>query len=738
MKWHKMLTIVLLISFLVGLGSFGISSVSAAAPVAPTLLYPVGDLSVGNSNLFQFRWTFVSGATNYTLQIDNENDFTSPVVVYNSTTNIVSMNMDFGIWYGRVKASNADGDSPWSNILQFNVIPAVPIIVSPVDNCILPNVNFVWRTYSAFNYASEIQLSQVSDFSSLIFSAEFMNSQAVYYGPYYEYRLSYTLPIGFYYWRVRTWAGTFTSSWVTQSFLIAIPPNVAPYIISPANNSTLTTRNVAINWNYIWNADRYRIEIFTSSQLIVDNIVFTNSYSFVGDDNTSYSFRVRAGNPVGWGPWSGWGQFKILLPPNTPTLVSPFNGAVLQNNNIVVLNWNSIPTAASYLVEISNTNTGAVQTFEVLAPYTVLNFPGYWGNTYLWKIKAKNPSGESGWSNSWMFTIQENTPPVITINLLSQYTNQVTVTIPGTVIDPQPGSGVNVFTCNSEQVNFGSDGTFSITKALSEGVNIFNFIAIDKAGNSSSQTVQVILDTTPPEIDITSPVAPVYPVSQGFTVVANITIKGRVQDALLITLLINNQQVVVTSGGYFEYKMNLNYGPNEVYLKAIDAAGNVSEKTLAIYKTFNPVFIYTINNPKMKVQMINTMGQLDWDSVEIDPGRYTIPVIMKGRVFIPIRKTIELIGGTTEWGANEKKITIYVTDRGKTIELWIGKSQAKITDGYGNVSWVPIEKGDATVVPFIRNDRSYFPLRFVAEQLNANVEWNQVLQQVRIEFPIVP
>ncbi len=43
---------------------------------------------------------------------------------------------------------------------------------------------------------------------------------------------------------------------------------------------------------------------------------------------------------------------------------------------------------------------------------------------------------------------------------------------------------------------------------------------------------------------------------------------------------------------------------------------------------------------------------------EIDPGRGTVPVIVKGRTLVPIRAIIEEMGGTIEWDGNERKVTI--------------------------------------------------------------------------------
>ena len=742
MKWHKkLLTIVLLISFIVGLGSFGMKNVSAAAPAnPPTPLTPQGEISLCDTLLrnASFKWTAVSGATGYTIQIATVPDFTSILINYSSTNTEVylgGINLSPGIHYWRVQAYNLDGPSAWSLPLIFYVIPCAPVLVLPPNNnFVLPNVTFVWTT--CYSFDTEFQLSNRPDFVTLLIDVNFSASQGRYKGPYvYEYKFYWPLSCGMHWWRVRTKLGTEVSPWTTQPFMIIIPPNIAPTLIAP-QDVIISSRSVNIQWSYVANGDRYQLQICKGNSFLTDTVVFATSYNFLGEDNTSYCFRVRAGNPVGWGPWSGWGQFKILLPPNTPTLVSPFNGAVLQNNNIVVLNWNSIPTAASYLVEISNANTSAVQTFEVLAPYTVLNFPGYWGNTYLWKIKAKNPSGESGWSNSWMFTIQENIPPRLEIDQYSQHTNQPTIVVRGKVYDLE--SGIDALCWGPNPIPTASDGSFEIAFTLQEGPNSFTIFALDKAGNKTVRTIDIFKDTTPPEIDITFPVAPIYPASDVSTVISDIEITGTIKDLLPITLLINNEQVAVTSG-YFEYKTKLNNGLNKIYIKAIDAAGNASEKTLLISKVLPETTIkFQINNPKMQVLQINTKGESEWVAKDIDPGRWVIPQIVKGRIFIPARGYIEEIKGEIYWDPLDKKVTIYVKQRGRTIELWIGRNKAQITEADGRQYLVAIENGDGSIVPFIYNGRTYLPLRFISEQLNATVTWDEIQKIATIEFPIVP
>lgn len=113
--------------------------------------------------------------------------------------------------------------------------------------------------------------------------------------------------------------------------------------------------------------------------------------------------------------------------------------------------------------------------------------------------------------------------------------------------------------------------------------------------------------------------------------------------------------------------------------------------------------ILQINNPYMTVNGI---------SREIDPGRGTVPVIVNGRTLLPIRSVIETIGGIVSWNEAESKVTIQV--KGTTIELWINNKTTRV-NGANKIT---------DVAPQTINDRTMMPLRFIAENLGADVKWD--------------
>ena len=108
-------------------------------------------------------------------------------------------------------------------------------------------------------------------------------------------------------------------------------------------------------------------------------------------------------------------------------------------------------------------------------------------------------------------------------------------------------------------------------------------------------------------------------------------------------------------------------------------------------------------------------------SMKID-AQGSKPMIKDGRTFLPIRKLIESLGGTVEWDASEQKVTILLN--GHSIILYIGKANALVD---GNA--VTLD-----VAPFILNNRTYLPLRFVSENLGAVVEWNASNKTVTIYY----
>jgi hypothetical protein len=115
--------------------------------------------------------------------------------------------------------------------------------------------------------------------------------------------------------------------------------------------------------------------------------------------------------------------------------------------------------------------------------------------------------------------------------------------------------------------------------------------------------------------------------------------------------------------------------------------------------------------------------------MEIDPGRGTVPVIMKGwdRTIVPIRAIVEVIGGTVSWDANARMVLIEL--KGNSIKLWIDNPVAEV-----NGQKVAIDPDNNLIKPVIVNSRTYVPLRFVSENLGCTVSWDNSTRTVTIVY----
>jgi hypothetical protein len=93
----------------------------------------------------------------------------------------------------------------------------------------------------------------------------------------------------------------------------------APYLIFPANNSTINTLTPVMDWDSLVTASTYQIQISTDS-LFSAIVLFQNSNQSsyvinIGDltGNVDYYWRVRTNNDGGIGPWSEINKFRITL-----------------------------------------------------------------------------------------------------------------------------------------------------------------------------------------------------------------------------------------------------------------------------------------------------------------------------------------------------------------------------------------------------------------------------------------
>jgi len=97
--------------------------------------------------------------------------------------------------------------------------------------------------------------------------------------------------------------------------------------------------------------------------------------------------------------------------------------------------------------------------------------------------------------------------------------------------------------------------------------------------------------------------------------------------------------------------------------------------------------------------------------------------ITQGVSMVPLRGIFERLGANLHWDAKNKKITM--NQRDKIIEMAIGSKKVLI-NGMSKEILMAAE---------IKNGRAHIPLRFVSEELGANVSWDQKKFRIDLLLP---
>ncbi len=220
---------------------------------------------------------------------------------------------------------------------------------------------------------------------------------------------------------------------------------------------------------------------------------------------------------------------------------------------------------------------------------------------------------------------------------------------------------------------------------------------------------------------------------------ATITVKSN--KTITANFAINNYSISASAdpNGYISPSgaTIVNYGdsktftitPNPGYkIKDVNVDG-VSVGAVLTYKFSNITSdhtieaVFEIKQTVIQLTIGNSVFTVNGETRTLDSP----PVIKNGRTLLPIRAVVEALGGIVGWSSSDKKATVSLGKN--TIELWIGKPQAKVN---GTTKW--IDDANHKVVPEIINGRTMIPLRFVAENLGATVDWNQDTKTVTITY----
>jgi len=375
-------------------------STYACTPNPPPLLNPA-DGAVIYSKTLNFTWQSpTSPAQNgYTFRISvSPNPVTGPFLVDKRLTNSsVSYRYTFAtdrIYYWHMRTWNSDNFSSGWVSQPFTVHgtpPGTPVLRTPAKNALLTNYTptLDWNDAIDVNHY-QIQIATLNNFStdSLVYD-ENVTPSTWNVPPASPFPANDT-----YYWRVRSINEHGVSS-IWSAIYYFRTALTQPVLLNPVNGSSALTTRPIFDWNDVNGALSYAIQVSinpTFSPLLVNASRITSTYTPAVDlpRNKPLYWRIyaRGTNPSAWSVTNG---FTSANPPPISILASPVSGAAVPSIT-PKLDWNDMPLAHHYQVQISTSNSFSTATLvydqgtsisEFLVP-SALNY----NIIYYWRVST--------------------------------------------------------------------------------------------------------------------------------------------------------------------------------------------------------------------------------------------------------------------------------------------------------------------------------------------------------------
>jgi len=378
-----------------------VAPAASAAPAMPTSLTPNGPVSSSTPTL---TWKRVTGATSYTVQVDDSAAFDS--VAYSVTTvnnrAVPTLPLPDGTVHWRVLASNNSGNSAWASS-DIEISPsAAPAPVSPVEGASLAQPNdpplLTWSaTAGAVGYRVQVAVDDA------------FTSPTLYSTPGTSFVVPTPQTAGDYYWRVQADRGNgLSTAWSDPAhFVVEALPDVQ---VDPSMNSGLPMQDVVLDWLPVLGAAKYEIRVGLDpdfNSLIEQRTVLGTRYSPVTTyDNDQFFWEARAINTGGtaseW-PATPW-EFQRNWP-ERPELLFPADTINPTTGDDFYYQWSPVNTVdgtvlrhtTEYQLQVGNDPNFSPGTFDTCTTASTTYTAGYGTNdncmpsqgavTY-WRVRA--------------------------------------------------------------------------------------------------------------------------------------------------------------------------------------------------------------------------------------------------------------------------------------------------------------------------------------------------------------
>lgn len=329
-----------------------------------------------------------------------------------------------------------------------------------------------------------------------------------------------------------------------------------------------------------WVASRRHLQQYATDSTLLQTV---DSQSWL--DNTAPGDKGEDGPGDHWNDWGWFGRdhqgvhrvalYVDTIPP-TVSITSPTDGTYTNHNRpAITLNYSDIGSGVDVTqtkittadgVNIPVTCTATTHSDgATCTPNTALS-----DGHYSLSVTVADYAGNVSEPATVSLTV-DTVPPTITITSpAGQYTNQTNFTLSGHM------SETGTLTINGNSVALDNNDAFTNAVKLNEGANTFVFVGTDLAGNTTSITKPLILDTLPPGI----PNLGLIGVSE--IVNGNVTVTGKAgavdpDVTVTITDTRTNQSVTTKAAADGSFSVSLAaISSDQFTVSETDEAGNVT------------------------------------------------------------------------------------------------------------------------------------------------------------------
>ena len=380
---------------------------------SPVVLSLPSEASTIGTRVPEFSWETNNSASTYSIQIDDDLMFTSPIVNADGLKSPlfkpdISLNGGYS-YYWRVRFVDDSGIfSPWSEKRQFQIQAYSVLLDTPDGNPGTSKPLFKWSDSYLANESFSFQLSESLQFEKLTINKTGLATNSYLAETAIEYGKAY-------YWRVKAIASDGDEgSWsIAKAITLQYP--IASLSV-PEHSIQLNERTPEFKWVGTTVAKKYQIqasEDTTFSTNMIDTevvgTVFRSTCAFTGGKN--YYWRVRYSDENGiWGSWTEAWRFSIapytisgLAPEGNPGTSKPtyeWTDCYLEGETYW-LQVSASPTFSTMLVDDKGING-----VSYIANGAIDN-----QKTYYWRVKAVASDGDEGpWSAIKQVKLEYPTP----------------------------------------------------------------------------------------------------------------------------------------------------------------------------------------------------------------------------------------------------------------------------------------------------------------------------------------